>query len=126
MLELSSLLEVGATSHRFDSGEKVFKQDDAASHLFIVRSGRIQIVTYGTVLENVGPGGVFGEMALLDGATRAADAVATTDCALLPVSRTQFLDLVKGDPEFGLSLLKALGERLGAMSGAVQKQGRAD
>ena len=105
----------------FQAGRRVFSAGDSAVSMYIVREGRVAIVADGRTLEHVGPGGVFGEMALLDGATRAADAVATTDCALLPVSRTQFLNLVKGDPEFGLSLLKALGARLGAMSGAVQK-----
>ena len=90
MLELSSLLDVGATSHAFEAGEKVFKQDDAASHLYIVRSGRIQIVTYGTVLENVGPGGVFGEMALIDEAPRSAAAIAMEPTEVLELSRAQF------------------------------------
>lgn len=53
-------------------------------------------------------------MALVDRATRAANAVAETDCALLAVNRKQFLELVQTYPAFGLSLLKLLGQRLQA------------
>lgn len=105
----------------FQAGRQVFRAGDSAVSMYIVREGRVAIVADGRTLEHIGPGGVFGEMALVDSATRAAGAVAATDCALLPVNRPQFLDLVKSDPEFGLSLLKALGQRLAAMSGAVRK-----
>lgn len=105
----------------FQAGRPVFRAGDSAVSMYIVREGRVAIVADGRTLEHVGPGGAFGEMALVDSAPRAAGAVAATDCALLPVSRPQFLDLVKSDPEFGLSLLKALAQRLGAMSSVVRK-----
>ncbi len=116
MLDYSSLLGVGATSHAFDAGEKVFKQDDAASHLYIVRTGRIQIVTYGTVLENVGPGGVFGEMALIDDAPRSAAAIAMEPTEVLELSRAQFLALVQETPEFALHLMAILANRIRKMN----------
>ena len=105
------------------SSAKVWISDIQRSSLEALRTRlpRVEIVADGRTLEHVGPGGVFGEMALLDSAPRAAGAVAATDCALLPVNRSQFLELVRSDPEFGLALLKALGQRLAAMSGAVQK-----
>ena len=116
MLELSSLLDVGATSHALETKEKVFKQDDAASHLYIVRSGRIQIVTYGTVLENVGPGGVFGEMALIDEAPRSAAAIAMEPTEVLELSRAQFLALVQETPEFALHIMAILANRIRKMN----------
>ena len=53
----------------------------------------------------------------IDRATRAANAVAETDCALLAVNRKQFVDLVQSNPAFGMSLLKVLGQRLHAVTG---------
>ncbi|UCF75450.1 MAG: cyclic nucleotide-binding domain-containing protein [Betaproteobacteria bacterium] len=64
------------------------------------------------VVERLGPGGVFGEMALGDQSTRGASAVAETDCVLLPVNRSDFLDLITSSPEIGMSLLRAIAERL--------------
>lgn len=119
MLEYSNLVEVGATSHAFNAGEKVFKQDDAATHLYIVRSGRIQIVTYGTILENVGAGGVFGEMALIDQAPRSAAAIAMEPTEVLELSRAQFLALVQETPEFALHIMATLANRIRKMNASL-------
>ncbi len=119
MLEYASLVEVGATAHAFAAGEKVFKQDDPASHLYIVRTGRIQIVTYGTVLENVGPGGVFGEMALIDEAPRSAAAIAVEATEVLELSRAQFLALIQETPEFALHIMAILADRIRRMNASL-------
>ena len=58
-----------------------------------------------------GPGGVFGEMALVDQSVRAATATAETACALLAINRVAFLYLVKTSPAFGAALLSGLAER---------------
>jgi CRP/FNR family cyclic AMP-dependent transcriptional regulator len=73
------------------------------------------------LLERVGVGGVFGEMALVTRTTRAADAVAETDCALIAVNRTQLRTLVQANPAFGLSLLKLVARRLQAVTIQVSK-----
>ena len=70
-------------------------------------------------MERVGPGGVLGEMALIDEAPRAASAVAETDCSLLPVSRNDFLALIKNKPAFGVALLKTLADRLRFMTSHI-------
>jgi len=71
------------------------------------------------VVERVGPGGVFGEMALVDQSPRSANAAAEADCALLAINRNVFLNLVKSDPNFGNSLLSAMAERLRAIAAGV-------
>ena len=116
MIDVQALENVGASAHAFGAGEKVFKQDDPATHLYVVRSGRIQIVTYGTVLENVGPGGVFGEMALIDEAPRSAAAIAMEPTEVLELSRAQFLALVQETPEFALHIMAILANRIRKMN----------
>jgi CRP-like cAMP-binding protein len=64
----------------------------------------------------VGPGGVFGEMALVDQSPRAATAIAETDCDLLAINRGDFLMMVKTNPVFAVSLLKAAADRLRDMT----------
>jgi len=64
------------------------------------------------IIERLGPGGVFGELALIEQAPRLASVVAETDCQLLPINRNAFLLLVKTSPDFAESLLGALAERL--------------
>ncbi|MEO8441880.1 MAG: cyclic nucleotide-binding domain-containing protein [Betaproteobacteria bacterium] len=102
---------------KFMAGQSIIKAGEKGVMCYLVREGRVAITADGKKLERVGVGGVFGEMALVDRATRAANAGAETECELLAVNRTQFLDLVQADPAFGMSLLKVLGQRLLAVTG---------
>jgi CRP/FNR family cyclic AMP-dependent transcriptional regulator len=77
-----------------------------------VIDGSVAISIRGTVVERVSPGGIFGEMALIDQSPRAANASAETDCTLLAINRQVFVNLVKSEPTFGISLLGAMAERL--------------
>jgi CRP/FNR family transcriptional regulator, cyclic AMP receptor protein len=58
--------------------------------LFIVQSGKVEIIQNDRVLETPSDFEVFGEMALIDSAPRSATAVAVTDASLVPVSEEQF------------------------------------
>ena len=75
--------------------------------MYVVLSGRVAISIKSKIVEWVGPGGVFGEMALVDQSPRAATATAETDCDLLSINRGDFLTMVKTNPDFVVSLLKA-------------------
>jgi CRP-like cAMP-binding protein len=77
-LDFSLLTRAGFPLRRYAAGEKIFVQDDEGSSMYVVRSGRVSIMTYGTVLESVGANGMFGEMALIDGSPRSATAVAAS------------------------------------------------
>ena len=80
--------------------------------MYAVTEGRVAISIRGAIVERIGPGGVFGEMALVDQSPRAANAVAETDVSLLGINRNVFLNLVKSTPTFGIALLSATAERL--------------
>ena len=74
--------------------------------------GAVAISIQGKAVETAGPGGVFGEMALVDSAPRAASVTATSDCKLLTINRDSFMKLVRSNPLFGIELLKGFAERL--------------
>ena len=97
---------------RYERGKVIMVAGQPGALMYVVSEGRVAISIRGAVVERVGPGGVFGEMALVDQSPRAANAVAETDCALLAINRLVFLNLVKADPTFGVSLLAAMAERL--------------
>jgi CRP-like cAMP-binding protein len=115
-IDFSILERHGAMRRTFDAGEKIFLQDDTAGRMFVVRSGRIQILTYGTILENVGPGGVLGEMSLIDAAPRSAAAIAIEPTETLTLDRPQFLSLVREHPEFALYIMGILAARIRKMN----------
>ena len=94
----------------------IMKEGDAGVFMYIVLEGRVTVSIKGKAVEHVGPGGVFGEMALVDQSPRAATATAETDCDLLAITRKDFLELVKTNPAFGVSLLKAAADRLRSMT----------
>jgi CRP-like cAMP-binding protein len=97
---------------RYDKGKIIMVAGQAGALMYVVIEGRVAISIRGAVVERVGPGGVFGEMALVDQSPRAANAVADTDCALLAINRNVFVNLVKSEPSFGIALLSAMAERL--------------
>lgn len=94
----------------------IMTEGEGGVFMYVVLEGRVAISIRSQIVERVGPGGVFGEMALVDRSPRAATAVAETDCDLLAVNRNDFLRLVKTKPAFAVSLLKAVAERLRYMT----------
>ncbi|MDX2309661.1 MAG: cyclic nucleotide-binding domain-containing protein [Hyphomicrobium sp.] len=118
-LDIDWLIARGARSENFDAGQKVFLADESGGRMFVVRKGRVQIITYGTVLENVGPGGIFGEMALIDGAPRSAAALASEPTEVLSIDRAQFLALVSERPEFALAIMSRLAARIRKMNASL-------
>jgi CRP/FNR family cyclic AMP-dependent transcriptional regulator len=97
---------------RYDKGKIIMVAGQAGALMYVVIDGYVDISIRGAVVERIGQGGIFGEMALIDQSPRAANAIAQTDCALLAINRQVFLNLVKSEPTFGISLLGAMAERL--------------
>ena len=89
----------------------IVKEGQVGVLMYVVLEGRLAVSIQGKLVEKIGPGGVFGEMALVDRTPRLATVVAETDCSLLAIGRNTFLDLVKASPDFAVSLLGAVGER---------------
>jgi len=96
---------------KYERDKVIMKEGQTGVLMYVVLDGRVAVTIQGRLVEKVGPGGVFGEMALVERTPRLASAVAETDCALLAINRNIFLNLVKASPDFGVSLLSAIGER---------------
>jgi CRP-like cAMP-binding protein len=109
-----------ATQHRLPQhcplNKVIMKEGEAGVFMYVVLGGRVAISIKSKIVEWVGPGGVFGEMALVDQSPRAATATAETDCDLLSINRGDFLTMVKTNPVFVVSLLKAAADRLRDMT----------
>ncbi|MBM6593192.1 Crp/Fnr family transcriptional regulator [Microvirga pudoricolor] len=112
-------------------GQRIFEKGDTALGLFGVLSGLVQIRALspagsGIVLNLIGPGEVFGEIALLDGNTRTADAVAFTECHLLTVDGRDFNATLSGNPSMALKVLSLVSSRLRRTSEQVEEIAFAD
>lgn len=96
----------------FPAGKVIMSAGAAGAFMYVVLDGSVTITVGTSIVERVGSGGMFGEMALVDRSARAATATAESDCSLLAINRNDFLDLVRSKPAFGASLLKSIGLRM--------------
>jgi CRP-like cAMP-binding protein len=90
----------------------LMREGEAGIFMYVVMDGAVRITSGEKIIEVVKSGGVFGEMALVDQSKRAASAAAASDCNLMSINRNDFLTLIKTNPAFGVSLLRALATRL--------------
>jgi CRP/FNR family cyclic AMP-dependent transcriptional regulator len=95
----------------------IFAKGDPGSSLFAICQGAVKISVpsvdgHDAEFNRIGEGGIFGEIALLDGQPRTADAVAITDCELFVIERRDFLPLVREEPEIALKLIEILCAKL--------------
>jgi CRP-like cAMP-binding protein len=96
---------------RYERNRTIVTEGQPGVLMYVIVEGKVAVSIQGKLVERIGPGGVFGEMALVDRAPRLATVVSETDCGLLAIGRNTFLDLIKASPEFAVSLLSAVGER---------------
>lgn len=97
--------------------EVLFKKGDVGEAVYILQDGWVKIVNVDqdgseVVLNQVGPGAVFGEMALIDNEPRSAGVTALRDTQLLKLSRDEFLDVLMKQPLVGLEISRSLIQRL--------------
>ena len=106
-----------AIVERHAAGTPMFAKGDPGSSMMAVLKGRVMITAPSqdgrqVVLTVMRDGDVFGEIALLDGKERTADATAATDCELLVVARRSLLALLERRPEVAHQLLIVLCDRI--------------
>ena len=97
---------------RFGPGEIIFSAGDQGECVYVVRSGTVTIEAKGLPLEELGPGGIFGELALIDSSPRSATATATTACELVALNERAFLFHVSHTPFFALTVMRVLAGRI--------------
>lgn len=98
-------------------GVTIFAKGDPGSCLFAIEEGVVKISVpsvggHSSVITLLGNGDIFGEIALLDGRPRTADAIAITDCQLFLIERRDFLPLLRAEPDLSLKLTEILCDRL--------------
>jgi len=111
--ELRSLL----TSKQANSGQQLFHKGDSGDAMYLIESGRVRISIRDeagkeVTLAELAQGDFFGEMALIDGRQRSADASVFKSARLAVLSRKAFLSFVRTSPDVALVMLSALTDRL--------------
>ncbi len=99
------------------SNTRLFRQGDKGDAMYLIESGRVRISIHDddrreVTLAELAQGDFFGEMAIIDGRQRSADAHVIEDARLAILSRDAFLSFVRNNPDVALEMLGALSERL--------------
>ncbi len=90
----------------------VVRQGEYDDCLYLVVEGVVHIMRGSTLLVELGPGQFFGEIALLEGVARSADAVTRTRTRLLALGRVELTKLIDENPGIAVGLLRALSRRV--------------
>ena len=99
------------------SNTRLFRQGDKGDAMYLIESGRVRISLRDddrqeVTLAELAQGDFFGEMAIIDGRQRSADAHVIDDARLAVLSRDAFLSFVRNNPDVALEMLSALTDRL--------------
>jgi len=111
--ELCHLLE----SLDCKAGAFLFRAGDEGNAMYVIERGKVRICVHTVdgrevTLTELDRGDFFGEMALLEGQRRSADAVVAEDAQLAVLSREHFLSFMRSSPDVALEMLTALANRL--------------
>src|SRR6201998_504865 len=105
--------------NEFDVGDVIFEEGSTGRELFVVIDGEVEIAKLNgsakTVIVTLGKGEFFGEMAVIDGSSRSATAIAAApDTKVMRINHARFVYLVSQQPAFALMIMDALSRRLRA------------
>lgn len=112
---------------KFRRGELLFEENEMTFHFFIVQEGEVEIFKISgdgkkeVVLAKVGPGSSIGEFAMLDRQPRSASARALTDLTAAKVSPEAYSRLLRELPEWAVSVMQALVERVRVTNNIVRE-----
>jgi CRP/FNR family cyclic AMP-dependent transcriptional regulator len=121
LARLGSLLRV----RHYARGETIFLEGDEGTALCLIAEGRVRIQRTGAdgrevVLNVYGPGEIFGELALLDGEPRSADAIAQDASRVFWLQRRDFVAFLDSHPRAAMTMLASLSRRLRHTTRVVQ------
>src|SRR5215472_13509244 len=107
-------------------GMAIFSKGDPGTSVIAVISGTVKISISSpdgrnAILNLIGPGEIFGEIALLDGQDRSADATANTNCEMFTIDRREFVPFVRSQPTLAMKFIELLCTRLRWTSDQVEQ-----
>jgi len=114
--ELSNIKTLCQT-RKYPKNSMIILEEEMGDVVFIVMSGTVKITRVNdegkeVILAMLGSGEVFGEMAILDGESRSANALAQENCEVVTINREEFLNLIKTNNKVALNLMTEFAVRL--------------
>jgi CRP/FNR family transcriptional regulator len=121
---LAALARV-AGARRYGRGQMIFLEGEPCAGLFIVAAGEVKIFKLSAqgreqILQQLGPGSTFNEVAVLDGGPNPASVSATADASLYHISRADVRRLARSYPDLAWALIESLARRTRHLVGMVE------
>jgi CRP-like cAMP-binding protein len=111
MVEIN-LFKSSPDAYEVEAGSALFTEGELGDVMYAVIEGRIDVTLGGQVVEQVGPGGILGELALIDASPRAATATADVRSRVTRVDQKHFMFLVQEHPTFAIQVMAVMADRL--------------
>lgn len=109
----------------YRAGDSIVRQGEKGSHMFVMQRGKAEVVResdgHETRLGVLGPGDVFGEMAVFEHEVRSATIRALEESRVLTVDRRTFLRRVQEDPSLAFHILRSLSHRVRQLDAEVSR-----
>ena len=114
--ELQNLRQI-ARELQFDAGQQIFGEGDPGNGVYVIRDGLVEIAHLADseeyrVFSRLGPGEMFGEMAVIENLSRSATAIAAQNARVYFIPRDEMLALLKRSPGLAFNLLQEISQRL--------------
>ena len=110
---------------QFKANREIFAEGAPADAMYIILKGEVELTLHDEPLGAEGPGGIFGEMALINAATRSATATSLTKVTAVRLDRDEFRDQISENPDFALHVMAVLANRLRAINEYMTRQAQA-
>jgi signal transduction histidine kinase len=107
-----SLIAKETVRRAYAAGGIVCEEDSASDSMFLIKSGKVDIIKQGVSLAELGPGDYFGEMSLITGAPRNATVTTLEPSVLLEISAPVFHVIIERSPQATRNLLMTFDSRL--------------
>jgi len=106
-----------AQERRFVTGQEIFRESDPGDGVYVIHEGLVEIAHFADrnehrVFSRLGPGEIFGEMAVIENLPRSATAIAVRDAVVSFIPREEMLGLLKRWPGLAFNLLQEISRRL--------------
>ncbi|HPE37264.1 MAG TPA: Crp/Fnr family transcriptional regulator [Spirochaetales bacterium] len=113
---MSDLSGFSRFARTYQPGELIFAEYEPGDSFYLIQAGRVRITKIvGDIEKNIDilqPPEIFGEMAILEGAPRSANAIALDTVKVLEFNRANFEILMMGNPQIALRLLRLFAKRI--------------
>ena len=108
---LSKIAQIASEIH-LEEKDIIFKEGDSGSSLFVIISGKVDVIKNNQIIANLEQGNCIGEMSLLDQDPRSADAISNGESTLLKIDQDGFFELMASNSEIIKQIMKMLTRRL--------------